>query len=339
MKRLIPLVSLIFFLVSGLQATDSTLVRSIFDDFYRPDQTVEVTLQFDCQQFIRTKQKQEEHPATITYQRSNGEMITRDIKIVSRGKLRLEICGFPPIKLEFDKKELAADSFSLAVDDVKLVTHCHNSNRTDQLVTKEYLAYQLYNMVEAYSYRTQLLHIKYLDKDSTLYTENKAFMIEPTDAMAARLGCRESEKHIQTESELQADAYANMLLFEYMIGNVDWSIPLLHNVKLIRSVTGGAGYIPVPYDFDFSGLVGASYAAPQERVNQKYVGQRMLLGEFLSEASFQTSLQKFLNAKEQMLLACSQGVPLEEKEQEKIIKYLNVFFSRIEKRNMSPDKL
>lgn len=65
----------------------------------------------------------------------------------------------------------------------------------------------------------------------------------------------------------------------------------------------------------------------------------MLLGKFFSEASFQTSLQKFLNAKEQMLLACSQGGPLEEKEQEKIIKYLNGFFSRIEKRNMSPDKL
>jgi len=338
MKRLFSFLSLILFTCNILRATDSTNIRSIFDDFYQPEKVLEVTLQFDCKAFIRTKQKQEEHPASITYQRSNGETITRDIKVVSRGKLRLEICGFPPVKLDFDKKELAADGLLSEIDDVKLVTHCYNTSRNDQLVMKEYLAYQLYSIIDTHSYRVQLLNVRYIDAEGELYAENKAFMIEPTDAMAVRLGCRESEKRIQSESELNANAYANLLLFEYMIGNADWDISSLHNVKLIRTITGG-GYIPVPYDFDFSGVVSAPYAAPQERVNQKFVGERILMGKFLSEESFQASLQHFLAAKEQILETCAQSSYLEDREQEKIMRYLNTFFKRIEQRKMSPDKL
>lgn len=338
MKRLIALLSLVLFIYNGLYATDSTKIHSIFDDFYQPEKVLEITLQFDCKEFIRTKQKQEEHPATITYQRSNGDTIKRAIKILSRGRLRLEICGFPPVKLDFDKKELEAEGLLSEIDEVKLVTHCYNTSRNDQLVMKEYLAYQLYNIIDTNSYRVQLLNVRYVDADGELYAENKAFMIEPTDAMAVRLGCRESEKRIQNEAELNANAYANLLLFEYMIGNVDWDISSLHNVKLIRTLTGG-GYIPVPYDFDFSGLVSAPYAAPQDRVNQKFVGERILMGKFLSEASFQASLQHFLAAKQQILETCAQSSYLDDREQEKITRYLNTFFKRIEQRKMSPDKL
>ncbi|MDX1942632.1 MAG: hypothetical protein SFU99_18850 [Saprospiraceae bacterium] len=320
------------------ESTVSDTTRSIFDDFYQPDKVVEVTLQFDCKAFIRTKQKQEEHPATLTYQRPNGESVTQTIKVLSRGRLRLEICGFPPMKLDFDKKNLETQGFSTEMDEIKLVTHCYDNNRNDQLVIKEFLAYQLYNVIEKYSYRVQLLNVKYVDMDGKLYAENKAFMIEPTDAMAARLGCRESERHLQNESELNADTYANMLLFQYMIGNVDFDITSLHNVKLVKPLSTG-WYIPVPYDFDFSGLVSAQYAAPQERVNQKYVGERILVGKFQSDASFQASLQRFLDARQQILDICNNFSYLDDKEKEKALKYLNAFFKRIEQKKMSPDKL
>lgn len=320
------------------QTTLSSIQPSIFEDFYQPGKIVEVSLQFDCKHFIHAKTTEEELPATMTYQRQNGESVTRTLSLTSRGKLRLDICGFPPIKLDFNKKELEKEGFSPEIDEVKVVTHCNNNKKAEQLVIKEFLTYQLYNIIEKYSYRVQLLHIRYLDKDGKLYADNMAFLIEPTDAMAARMGARESEQHIQNESEMNADIYADMLLFEYMIGNVDWNISMLHNVKLIKPLTGFF-YIPVPYDFDFSGLVNAQYAAPQERVKQKYVGERMLMGKFLSEDSFIASLQRFLAAKQQIYDICDNFSALDKKEREKMIRYLDSFFKRIEQKNMTPNKL
>ena len=58
---------------------------------------------------------------------------------------------------------------------------------------------------------------------------------------------------------LDPQAAAVLALFEYMIGNTDWSITAFHNMKVMRV---GLEYYPIPYDFDFSGLVDAPYAGP-----------------------------------------------------------------------------
>lgn len=337
MKRLSTLFSLIIYFFTYLNAADSTLTRSIFEDFYQPDKVVEVTLQFDCKKLIRQKNKQEKFPASITYQRPDGEVITRSVKVISRGKLRLDVCGFPPLKLDFDKKDLEKQNFISEIDEIKMVTHCSNVNKNDQNVVKEFLTYKLYNIITKYSFRVQLLNVRYLDEQGEVYAENLAFLIEPTDAMAMRLNCRESEARLNTAGALHPDLYANLLMYEYMIGNVDWDISALHNLKLLRPLNGGA-YVPVPYDFDISGVVRAHYAAPQERVNQRYVGQRMLLGEFVSEDCFNASVQRFLDAEEAIMNTCANFTYLDEKEREKIVDYLEPFFEKIKNPNISPGK-
>lgn len=337
MKRLIPLFSLIFYFSICLANNDSTLTRSIFEDFYQPDKVVEVTLQFDCKKFIRQKNKQEKFPASITYKHADGETITRAIKIHSRGKLRLDVCGFPPIKLDFDKKELSTANFTAEIDEIKMVTHCSNISKSDQNVLKEYLMYKLYNLITDYSFRAQLLKVRYLDLEGALYAENLAFLIEPTDALAMRLDCRESEARLRTTGALHPNIYADLLLYEYMIGNVDWDVSALHNLKLLQPSKGGA-YIPVPYDFDISGVVRTHYAGPQTRVNQRYLGQRMLLGEFASEECFQASVQRYLNAEEEIMNTCANFALLDEKEREKIVNYLTPFFEKIKKPDITPSK-
>ena len=52
-----------------------------------------------------------------------------------------------------------------------------------------------------------------------------------------------------------------MYIFQYLVGNGDWSHTHFHNVKLMRV---GFEYFPVPYDFDFTGFVDAPYATPPE---------------------------------------------------------------------------
>ena len=74
-------------------------------------------------------------------------------------------------------------------------------------------------------------------------------------------------------------------VFEYMIGNTDWSAVYGHNIVLIRDAAGRA--TAVPYDFDFSGLVDTEYARaapelPIRHVRQRVVPRRLQTGHRLA---------------------------------------------------------
>ena len=60
-----------------------------------------------------------------------------------------------------------------------------------------------------------------------------------------------------------------------MIGNTDWSEVAGHNVEVLG--IGGVA-LPVPYDFDFSGIVEAPYAVPGRSLSIKTVQDRLYRG-------------------------------------------------------------
>jgi hypothetical protein len=90
-----------------------------------------------------------------------------------------------------------------------------------------------------------------------------------------------------------------------MIGNSDISIIKLHNVKLM--VTQRTIY-PVPYDFDFSGLVDAPYANPDPKLGIATVRDRIYRGPCRSEAEFDLVLEKF-RAKKSEVMALYDSLP------------------------------
>ena len=64
-------------------------------------------------------------------------------------------------------------------------------------------------------------------------------------------------------------------MFQYAIGNTDWSAIKGHNVLLVES----DGLVtPVPFDFDFSGLVNAQYASVSPELSISNVRQRVFRG-------------------------------------------------------------
>jgi len=65
-------------------------------------------------------------------------------------------------------------------------------------------------------------------------------------------------------------------LFQYMIGNTDWSGTKGHNMELVKGPSEAQW--AVPYDFDFSGIVDARYASPDPRFRIKDVRQRLYRG-------------------------------------------------------------
>lgn len=338
MHRLFTLLSLLLSIFTDLYASDSTKIRSIFDDFYQPDQIVEMTMQFDCKKLIRHKNKEEKFPATLTFQSANGDTMTQSIHIKCRGKMRLSVCGFPPLKLDFDKDSLRQMGLFATADNLKLVTHCASSKLNDAQVLKELLVYKLYNIITEKSFRVQLLRVKYVDLNGALYADELAFLMEPTEAVAHRIDCRESTKNGLALKEFDAVSYNQMVLFEYMIGNVDWSIPARHNVELLKSLQDGFRVV-VPYDFDYSGVVSASYAVNDERVNQKYLGERVVLSGFTDEASFQGTANYFLAKEDAIFNICINFTLLEERERTQVIKYLQSFYDIIKAPKLNSSKL
>ncbi len=61
--------------------------------------------------------------------------------------------------------------------------------------------------------------------------------------------------------KLDQDQLALMAIFNYMIINTDYSIPIMHNVVLVSRDYFDPP-LPVPYDFDWSGLINIPYDSP-----------------------------------------------------------------------------
>jgi hypothetical protein len=82
-------------------------------------------------------------------------------------------------------------------------------------------------------------------------------------------------------------------MFNFMIGNTDWSPAFFHNVDLVRTEDGR--YLTVPYDFDFAGTVNARYAtvAPLLQEEIRRVTQRLYRGFCRDELVYEQAVAPF----------------------------------------------
>ena len=80
--------------------------------------------------------------------------------------------------------------------------------------------------------------------------------------------------HAQS-SELET--FLKMAVFQYMIGNTDWSAEFLHNIKAIAFDSLSIPSV-VPYDFDHAGIVDAPYALPAEQLQLTSIRERRFRG-------------------------------------------------------------
>jgi len=110
--------------------------------------------------------------------------------------------------------------------------------------------------------------------------------------LAQRFNAMETKIEGMLSRQMRPVEMNKLALFQYMIGNPDYSVPLRHNVKIVELPGfGAAGYTAVPNDFDYSGLVDAYYAVPSEYLDQK-VNKSVVsyLEEYFEGAAHQTSL-------------------------------------------------
>jgi hypothetical protein len=303
------------------------------------DELLELSLRFDITTLKRVKSKEEYLPALLTCYLNNTDSINKEVSIRARGKRRLDICSFPPIRINFKKSESLKDEFN-HIDKIKVVTHCEPGRQ--DYTFKEYLIYKLYNVLTDCSYRVRLAKINYINTSgkSKPFSEY-AFFIEPTGILAKRQNGTEITIGKLTQRNIKPEVMDRLAIFNFMIGNTDWSLPIFHNVTILALETPEipALGLAIPYDFDYSGLINANYAVPFEGLGLKSVTERRYLGICRSQEIFRNELKEFSDKKEEFYKVIHDFPYLDEKSKKEMFKYLDGFFNNFEKPNALPNRL
>ena len=300
-------------------------------DPFESEKIIRITLKFDMKKFFRTKHKGEYQKAQLTIHNMDSNTVETDIRVRARGITRRSICHFPPIKLNFKETEFDNDTLT-DINSMKLVTHCKNSALYEQYLLKEFLVYRMYNLVTDSSFRVKLVQIDYIDSEDKMKPLTKyGFIIESNDHLAERLhGIRIDREGINT---WDTDSYLTSLLdvFQYMIGNTDWSIPPLHNVRLVKPSALNSSILAIPYDFDYSGMVNTVYAIPDENLGTETVRTRVYRGYCLpSEDHYQRLFKVFMDNKQAMFSLVEDFELLDKKSRPEMLEYLEEFYTIIE---------
>jgi len=259
---------------------------------FQSSEPLEITLRTDIEWLLDERNDSVEVAGTATFIDLDGSEVVRPVDVRTRGLFRMDRqnCNFPPLRLGFPSTELEGTVFE-GQNRLKLVTPC-NDDRDDyqRYIYDEYLAYRILNVLSPYSNRVRLVEITYEDIEDDYDTRTKiGFLIEDDDRMAERN--RATYMEVVGLMPMMADGPQSVIvaLFNYMIGNLDWSPVYFHNVKLIRTEDGR--FVTIPYDFDFAGVVNARYATPPPELNERNrigsVRQRLYRGFYRPELQHQ----------------------------------------------------
>ncbi|MHA6332628.1 hypothetical protein ACXYL9_03000 [Qipengyuania sp. CAU 1752] len=241
-------------------------------------------------------------------------------------------CDFPPMRIELAAKP-APQSLFARQSRMKLVTHCRDRDSFEAAVMREYIAYRLYSLVTPQALKARLVQVTYRDGSDTV-TTRRGFLIEDIDDAARRVGLREISTGTIRPSALDTRAAARFAMFQYMIGNTDFAMlagpnsgECCHNAKLLASDKNArSGLVPVPYDFDNSGIVNASYAMPSEKLPVRNVRQRLYRGFCHLNPLAREEAAKLVALRPDIMREIATSPALDDGSRRQMSNYLEAFF-------------
>jgi hypothetical protein len=248
---------------------------------FRDETPVTITLTTNLRDLMRERDSTELRwfGSELGYTDASGRARTMPVELRARGHFRRQArnCGFPPLYIRAGRA--ARDSTILQGNPrLKIVTPCRpNSDDYQQYIFLEYLMYRTYAVVSPVHHRTRLANITYKDStDRVKPITVTAFFLEIEEEVADEAQMEYSETTGALFADLVPEALDRLSLFEFWIGNTDWSVAALHNIELFRNAAGD--YTPVAYDFDWSGAVNARYSFPNPTLGIRTVRDRLHRG-------------------------------------------------------------
>jgi hypothetical protein len=306
---------------------------------FQGEEPVEIVLAADWKTVQRDRKPESKklYPGTMAVKKDGVAGAPFPIELRTRGHVRRDprMCGFAPLRLELPKDKTKGTIFE-GHGKVKLGTHCQGDGIFQQYTLLDYLANRLHNTLTPRSLRARLARVTYAEADGGKEPYTKlGILFEDVDDMAARAEARELPVPRQMFQYVEQRQLMFMSMFQYMIGNSDYSILALHNVVIIDDAKGVR--YTVPYDFDYSGLVDAHYASPAKGLPIVSVRDRLYRGPCKSEAEVNEALTPFREKQAELLAlpATLTQYGLTDGQRKDAEKYLNEFFETISK----PDKV
>lgn len=296
---------------------------------FQDDSVIEVELTGPFHRLISNTESRE---TRVFRMEANG--IATDIDIRIRGKSRVRVCEFPPLRLHI-REDRADDPVFGGLGRLKLVTHCRNTDNGESNAIEEYLAYRIFGLLSPVGYRVRLLRLHYKDTDGKLDSgarQRFGFVIEPGAQLAERTGGDLLELPGVALGRMNREQAALVYVFQYLIGNTDWSFVVAegddaccHNGDLIE-IESQIFYLP--YDFDLAGLVNAPYAKPAKEMKIPHVRSRRYRG-FCEDRETLLEAVRRVKSSEAEILQLVQDVPgLTSRERRRAADYLLQFFEK-----------
>ncbi|MCK6617859.1 MAG: hypothetical protein L6Q51_09450 [Cyclobacteriaceae bacterium] len=282
MKRLLPL--LLLLAGSGYAQEVTPLFKS--------EEPLSIRLGFSIRELKKNTNDTLYTASVLAYKREAGTWDSIKIDLRARGHFRRANCFFPPLRVKIKKSQSDNTPFA-GNKNLKLVIPCQSGKSYNDLVIKEYLAYQLYEQVTPYYFNTRLVNLTLVDgrgRNSKTH-ELTAFFIEDDDLVAKRLKTKTYKADKVHPIKLADTATIMQDFFQYMISNSDWSAVQLHNIVVFESKNQ---LIPVAYDFDMSGLVNAPYGQVSELVGTSNVRERVYRGFCRNPKLFEYAQSEYL---------------------------------------------
>jgi hypothetical protein len=291
--------------------------------------TFSIAADFRTVQRDRNPESTRTYPATLVVARPDGTEASFPMQIRTRGhsRRRPTTCTFAPLRLEF--ADAAAGTLFEGQRTLKLGVHCRETPDYEQYVLREYAVYRIFNLLTPRSFRARLAKATYVGTDGTRSGPHSALFIEDDDDVARRMEGRIADVMQTVFARVHHETISLLTLFEHMIGNTDFSMSALHNIRLVR--TPANVLYPIPYDFDYSGLVNTRYSVPDKRLKIASVRERLYRGPCHNAAALEPFLARLREARP-AILAVFDSVPgLDPRYQREAKAYLEQFFAQIDR--------
>jgi len=332
MKKIITLlIALTFFLVrfvyaQNLPSTTATIVDKggLFDS----DEILEITLSGAMSDLLKDKSKDPiEYPIELSYKDSENKEIILPVKVRARGHFRrfLGNCSHLPLRIKFPKKDTIQQTIFSEQRKLKLVMPC----KGEKYIIQEYLAYKLYNLITPKSFRARLVKVTLENREAqkqepTVY----GVLLEEEKQVAKRTKLISMERKILPR-QAERETFLAMAVFQYLIGNTDWSVEYLQNIKLLVQDSTFRMYA-IPYDFDHAGIVNAPYAKPADALLLNSVKERRYRGFCLEDLEqFEPVIALYLQLKPDIYRLYEDSELLDEKDKKFTRKFLDQFYDTI----------
>lgn len=294
---------------------------------FKKDEPLELTMTTNLKALLKDRVvKPVSRWAMLEYTTKKAKPVALKIKVRVRGNFRKSPanCGFPPLLLDIPSKKDKNTIFERQ-NQLKLVTHCQN----EAYIFQEYLVYKAYNLLTDQSFKVRLARITYRDSAGVKEPQTRqAFLLEEDRFLAKRNRLENYNLKNMQMKQVDTLSMATVAVFEYMIGNTDWSVPFLHNIRLLAYPNGHL--VAVPYDFDHSGIVEAKYARPPEILGLSTVKERLYRGLTYPPEVFRQVFDNFRRIKPQLYALYQENPYLTKDYVKRTIKYLDDFYEIID---------